>query len=158
MPGENSENFRLCVYLSSGDKQWLQFLDNYDGIGLNTGADIFEKRLHITGNVESVTYMAHSDWNEGNTSDYQDLTDVTEEQFEDFLTELCSSPFKRINFDGNPDFYNAEAQGHLYLNMKDGTRIELRLIEGGYVGCQSLGGIFVKMPGELFDAVLAACR
>lgn len=94
----------------------------------------------------------------GNTSSYQELTGVAEEQFEDFLTELCNSPFERINYEDNPSFCHAETQDHLYLNMKDGTMIELRLFEGGYVGCQNLGWIFVKMPGEHFDAVLAACQ
>ncbi len=153
-----SEDFRLCIYVNSGDEQWLQFLDNYDGIGLNTGADLFEDRLHITGNVESVTYLTHYDWNEANTSNYRDLTGVTEEQFEDFLAQLCTSPFERIEYSSNPDFYDAEIQGHLYLNMKDGTLVELRMIEGGYVGCQDLRRVFVRMPGELFDMVMAACQ
>ncbi len=152
-----SEDFRLCIYVDFGDEQVLQFLDNYDGIGLNTGADLFEKRLHVTGNVESVTYRTHSDWNK-RVSSYQDLVSITEEQFEQFLTELCESPFERIDYENNKGFYNAETQGHLYLNMKDGTVIELRLIEGGYVGCHGLGWIFVKMPGELFDLVLGACQ
>jgi hypothetical protein len=153
-----SEDFRLCIYVNSGDTQWLQFLDNYDGIGLNTGADLFEKRLHVTGNVESVTYKTHSDWNEGDPTSHRDLTGAAKEQFDDFLNELCNSPFERIDYTDNPGFYQAEKQGHLYLNMKDGTLIELRLIEGGYVGCQNLGWIFVKMPGDLFDTVLTACQ
>ena len=144
--------------MNSGDTQWLQFLDSYDGIGLNTGADLFEKRLHVTGNVESVTYKTHSDWNEGVPTSYRDLTGAAKEQFDDFLNELCNSPFERIDYTDNPGFYQAEKQGHLYLNMKDGTLIELRLIEGGYVGCQNLGWIFVKMPGDLFDTVLTACQ
>ena len=152
-----SEDFRLCIYENSGAERRLQFLDNYDGIGLNIGADLFENRLHITGNVESVTYCTHSDWNEG-ISYYQDLVGITAEQFEHFLTELCKSPFERIDHENNTGFYDAKTQGHLYLNMKDGTVIELRLIEGGYVGCQNLGWIFVKMPGELFDLVLSACQ
>ena len=48
-------------------------------------------------------------------------------------------------------------QGHLFFHMSDGTTVELRLIEGGYVGYQGLGWYFVKMPGAAFDAVLAAC-
>lgn len=153
-----SEDFRLCVYVDVGDEQWLQFLDNYDGIGLNTGADLFEERLHITGNVERVTYKTHYDWNEGNPSSYKNLTGITEEQLEDFLSKLCNNPFERIDHINNSHFYQAETQGHLYLHMKDGTLIELRLIEGGYVGCQSLGWIFVKMPGDLFNIVLSACQ
>ena len=152
-----SEEFRLCIYVNQGQEEWLQILDNYDGIGLNSGADLFEERLHITGNVESVTYRTHDDWEKQNSE--KPLTGVPEEVMNEFFRELCSSPFVRIDPESDPGFYeNAKTQGHLYLNMKDGTVVELRLIDGGYVGYERLGWIFVKMPGELFDAVLAACQ
>ena len=135
----------------------MQILDNYDGIGLNSGADLFEERLHITGNVESVTYRTHDDWEKQNSE--KPFTGVSEEDMNEFFRELCSSPFVRIDPERDPGFYErAETQGHLYLNMKDGTVVELRLLDGGYVGSESLGWVFVKMPGELFDAVLAACQ
>lgn len=152
-----SEEFRLCIYVNTDQEQWLQILDNYDGIGLNTGADLFEKRLHIPGHVERITYQTHDDWEKQNSE--KPLTGVPEEVMNEFFRELCSSPFVRIDPESDPGFYeNAETQGHLYLNMKDGTVVELRLIDGGYVGYERLGWIFVKMPGELFDAVLAACQ
>lgn len=152
-----SEEFRLCIYVNQGQEEWLQILDNYDGIGLNSGADLFEERFHITGNVESVTYRTHDDWEKQNSE--KPLTGVTEEEMNVFFRELCSSPFVRIDPESDPGFYErAETQGHLYLNMKDGTVVELRLLDGGYVGSESLGWVFVKMPGELFDAVLAACQ
>ena len=152
-----SEEFRLCIYVNNGQEEWLQILDNYDGIGLNTGADLFEERLHIMGNVESVAYRTHDDWEEPNSE--KPFTGVTEEEMNGFFRELCSSPFVRIDPESNPGFYErAETQGHLYLHMKDGTVVELRLLDGGYVGSESLGWIFVKMPGQRFDAVLAACQ
>ncbi len=152
-----SQDFRLVVCFESGGVQLLHLLDNYDGIGLNTGADIFESRLHINGNIESVTYKPHADW-DAETGVERELTEVTEEDFSKFLNELCLSPFERIEYDKNPGFYSTETQGHLYLHMKDGTVNELRLIEGGYVGCQDLPWIFVKMPGEIFDRVLSSCQ
>lgn len=152
-----SEEFRLCIYVNQGQEEWLQILDNYDGIGLNSGADLFEERLHITGNVESVTYRTHDDWEKQNSE--KPFTGVSEEDMNEFFRELCGSPFVRIDPERDPGFYErAETQGHLYLNMKDGTVVELRLLDGGYVGSESLGWVFVKMPGELFDAVLAACQ
>ena len=41
--------------------------------------------------------------------------------------------------------------------LTDGTVIPLRLIEGGYVGYGALGWYFVRIPGEVFDAVYDAC-
>ena len=107
--------------------------------------------------MESITYQTHDDWEKQNSE--KKLTGVTEEQMNEFLRELCSSPFVRIDPESIPGFYeSAETQGHLYWNMKDGTVVELRLIDGGYVGSESLGWVFVKMPGQCFDAVLAACQ
>ena len=42
--------------------------------------------------------------------------------------------------------------------MKDKTRVELRLFEGGYVGYQALGWYFVKMPGDIFDKIYEATK
>ena len=155
-----SEDFRLCICTKCDDGEWIQFLDNYDGIGLSKGKDLFEDRLHIKGNVKQVTFLTHYDWNNANPEsyNYKKLDKITSEQLDEFVEILCSSPFERIDYNKNPDFYEAEAQGHLYLELNDGTQVELRLIDGGYVGCQQLGWFFVKMPGELFCAVLSACN
>ena len=153
-----SEDFRLCIFFENGDESWIQFLENEDDIGLNTGADLFGERLHLKDNVESITYLTHYDWNEGNSSNYKPLTSVNMEQFGSFLDELYNSPFERIDYKDHPDFYEGKIKGHLYLKMKDGTCVELRIIEGGYVGYEHLGWIEVKMPGELFDLLLSAVQ
>ncbi len=157
-----SKDFRLCIY-SEGEK-WLQFLDNFDEIGLSTGKDLFEDRFHIKGNVTEVTYLNHHTWSYDENYDdpknchYQNLGSITVDQFNEFIDVLCSSPFERIDYLEKPDFYNAEVQGHLHLQMKDGSYVELRLIDGGYVGCEELGWFFVFMPGDIFDTVLRACQ
>lgn len=152
-----SEDFRLCICVKSDDGEWIQFLDNFDGIGLSTGKDLFEDRLHIKGNIKQATFLTHEDWNNADLN-YQALDKITAEQLDEFVEQLCKSPFERIDYEKAPEFYEAEVQGHLYLDMNDGTRVELRLIDGGYVGCQELGWFFVKMPGAVFDAVMNACR
>ena len=155
-----SEDFRLCIYVECRNERWLQFLDNFDGIGLSTGKDLFEERFHIKGNVSEVMYLTHYDWDYNGLTDrtYHKLDKVTVDQFNEFMDTLYSSPFKRIDYSETPDFYNTEIQGHLYLEMKDGTCVELTLIDGGYVGCTELGWYFVYMPGDIFDAILSVCQ
>ena len=153
-----SEDFRLYILVENGDKSWIQFLENYDDIGLNTGADFFGERMHLKNNVESISYLTHYDYNEGNPSNYKPLTSVSIEQFGSFLDELYNSPFERIDYKDHPDFYEGKIQGHLYLKMKDGTCVGLRLIEGGYVGYEHLGWVFVKMPGDNFDLLFSAVK
>lgn len=152
------EEFRLCIYLDTEDGVWLQLLDNYDGIGLNTGADLFENRLHLKENLENIRYLTHNDWNDGSNAEYKELSGVSDERLENFFNSLCESPFEKIDYVNDSDFYDADKQGHIYLNMKDKTVIELRLIDGGYVGLQELGWYFVKMPAEIFEPVFSACQ
>lgn len=153
-----SEDFRLCIFVENGEARWIQFLENFDNIGLNTGADLFGERMHLKDNVESISYLTHYDWNEGDPSNYKPLTSVSIEQFVSFLDEFYNSPFEQIDYNDNPNFYEGKMQGHLYLNMKDGTCVKLRLIKGGYVGYEYLGWVYVKMPGELFDLLLLAVQ
>lgn len=152
-----SEDFRLFIYRTEEGREWINVVENYDGIGLSTGSDLFEERLHLEGNIEKVTYQTHKDWDNGKDN-FKELDKISEEEWEKFITELYESPFEAIEYEKNEDFYDAELQGHLYLQMKDGTEVVIRLIDGGYVGCQHLGWFFVKMPGEIFDKVMEACQ
>lgn len=60
----------------------------------------------------------------------------------------------RVNIKG---IYDTQNQAHLILTMSDGTVIRIRLIEGGYVGYDSLGWYFVKIPEDVFNSVYDAC-
>ena len=159
-----SEDFRLFIYNETDEGEWLETLENYDHIGLNTGNDLFEERLHLAGNVTEVTYQTHKDWNtdwDGKEQEEKDSfkeLEITEDEWNEFVEELCQSPFKAIDYNKEGDFYDTELQGHLYLKMKDGTEVGIRLIDGGYVGCSYMGWYFVKMPGGIFNKVMEACQ
>ena len=145
-------DFRICCLNDDGSAMLLERLN---GITLDTGADLFETRLHLPERLESLTYLTHEDWNNGNNYHY--TPELSEEAVSDFLAELCAGQFVYL-WETDRDIYDSAVQGHLFFHMSDGTTVELRLIEGGYVGYQGLGWYFVKMPGEVFDAVLAACQ
>ena len=53
--------------------------------------------------------------------------------------------------------YRTDNQIHLYIQLDDGLKVHMRLIEGGYVGYQSLGWYFVKIPEDIFNKVFEAC-
>ena len=103
---------------------------------------------------KDVTYLTHDDWNNA-VYDFKPLG-LDDDTVSAFLDELCAGEFV-YTWDTDHDIYDSAVQGHLFFFQSDGTTIELRLIEGGYVGYQHLGWYFVKMPGDVFDAVLAAC-
>ncbi len=145
-------DFRICCLNDDGSAMLLERLN---GITLDTGADLFETRLHLPERLESLTYLTHEDWNNGTKNYY--TPELSEETVTAFLTELCAGQFV-YTWETDRGIYDRAVQGHIFCALSDGTTVELRLIEGGYVGYQGLGWYFVKMPGEAFDAVLAACQ
>ena len=162
-------DFRLCVRRDFTDdsgvhRMWLHYLEHLNGISLSTGADLFEDRLHLRDRVTSIQWQSHSDW-DWNLGGIQDAA-ISEDVWNAFLDAVDAGRFVDTHrSDGEPFYegkshgsvYDTPNQAHLFLTMTDGTRVELRLLEGGYVGYAPLGWYFVQIPGEAFDQVYAAC-
>lgn len=147
-----STDFRICIV----SDEYIEFMENLNGIGLNTGEDLFGDRLKIKDRITSVRYQNHYDWDNGNHI-LQEFPSGQDE-INAFIDDLYSGEFEYV-YEKNLNFYDdATEQAHLYLYLEDGTTVELRLFEGGYVGYQNLGWYFVKMPGSAFDTVFNACK
>ena len=149
---QKGENMKaLIVYFSwSGNTRAVA-----EEIQKQTGADLFETRLHLPERLEALSFLTHEDWNKA-AKNYR-TPELSEETISAFLDELCAGQFV-YTWESERGIYDSAVQGHLFCALSDGTTVELRLIEGGYVGYQELGWYFVKMPGDVFDAVLAACQ
>ena len=153
-------DFRICMCQNIEDSNgeqilWLQFYERLNGIGVTYGSDLFGDRLNMAGNWNEVLYNSHESWDNG-VSAYMPLPGITENDIESFLSSLYSGEFEYV-YDTDKNFYDSsKTQGHLFFTMNDGTKIELRLFEGGYVGYQDMGWYFVKMPGEDFDRIFDA--
>lgn len=155
------KSFRICVKREvegeNGKELFIEFLDHLNGITLTTGADLFESRLQIRGRVDNIRWQSHNDW-DYNLGNIQTVA-IDPALWEEFLEQIDAADFVNT---WDPEIttntvYDTENQAHVFLNMKDGTTIRLRLIEGGYVGYDALGWYFVQIPGETFDAVFSAC-
>lgn len=85
---------------------------------------------------------------------YLDLPNISDNDIDKFIKELYSGEFVDLT---KTNIYDNSSR-HLFIYMKDNTRIQLRLFEGGYVGYQDLGWYFVKMPGEIFDKFYEASK
>ena len=154
-------DFRLCIKNEypddDGNKRIsITLMDRLNGITLTTGKDLFEDRLQISGNIESITWQDHDDWNY-EIKNYHEL-DMTSNQWTDFMKAVDAAEFEYLWSENNPSsIYSVDEQLHLILNMKDGTKVPLRLIAGGYVGYQPLGWYFVKIPEDTFNALFSLC-
>ena len=156
--------FRVAVRnVNSEGSLSVWFMDCLNGITLSAGSDLFEDRLQLRDRVTSIEWQSHGDWN-WNRGGMQDAQ-LSQETWSAFLDAVDAGEFVYTwqpgvpFYDDHPNssIYDTPNQAHLFLTMSDGTRVELRLIEGGYVGYAPLGWYFVRIPGETFDAVYTAC-
>ena len=157
-------SFRVAVRnVNSEGSLTVWFMDCLNGISLSTGSDLFEDRLQLRNRVSSIQWQSHGDW-DWNLGGMQDAQ-ISQETWSAFLDAVDAGEFVYTwqpdvpfyNDRPNSSIYDTPNQAHLFLTMSDGTRMELRLIEGGYVGYAPFGWYFVQIPGEAFDAVYTAC-
>lgn len=149
------DSFRLlCINSFEEDgenKEIINIIENLNGITLETGADLFESRLGIS---EHTDYMArtYDSWN--NSTDEYFKPSLSQDEIDSFIEKLNSGSFvdkTRTNLYELPSAF-------LYFEKSDGTKISLRLFEGGYVTYQHLGWYCVKIEDLIFDTVFNACR
>lgn len=143
--------FRLCM---TGDERGLMILDCLSGITLRTGGDLFFDRLHID-NYDSAFYVTDIDWQHAIDERHELDADI----IEPFLATLMTAPMQDWSgWSENGDIFDHDyAEAHICFELKDGTRVNLRLFENG---CVMYDGSFMRvlayMPGAIFDAVFEA--
>ena len=153
-----SPDFRLChlgEYTTADGKTepWILFLERLNGISVSTGADVFSERLHLDGRVAGARYQSFEDWNLVRGI-YHPLALVPE--LDRFLAALNEGSFQYV-YEEDPGFYrDSRPQAIVYLDLEDGTTVTLRLIEGGWVGYESMPWYFIQIPEEVFRPVFAA--
>lgn len=154
-------DFRVCIRHEEeydGEKHlFLFFLERLNDITINTGYDVFEARLKVREKYVSCKWESHDDWNNARNI-YHDLV-IDEEDWARFMDMVDTCKFVNT---WDPDtksssIYRTDNQIHLYIQLDDGLKVHMRLIEGGYVGYQGLGWYFVKIPEDIFNKVFEAC-
>lgn len=155
-----SKDFRLGIVFDpedgpGQDPPMIVFLERLNGIRLTTGADLFGDRLQMENNWRSVQFQKHADWDRGREV-YHDLADQSGDSLMSLIGELFAGGFEAMDSELYLDARGD--QGHLIFRMKDHTKVEVRLMEGGYVLYEHLPGYFVRLSGEAFEAILKAIQ
>lgn len=150
-----SKDFRISIPMRYEDGSIdLAFFENLNGITVAVGADLYEN-LKLKENFTGVTYQLHEDWDYGKEN-YKTYTDITDEQINEFLDALYSSPFEDLS--GEEDIYSSGLeQTHLYFTMMDGTTVGIRLFENGYVAYEHMyARVFVHNTDDIFKTIFDA--
>ena len=152
-------SFMLCIKDERGAV--CTYICN-NGITLKYGAELYEDRLHLSGNYESVQYESRASWYESLGECYELIGDNSQSDvnavIQEFVEQIGLAEFIPCSAvpleEGQSHMVDFEIY-HLYFTMKDGTTIHLRLHENGYVRFQGLRDLCVKIPAETYDALVA---
>lgn len=150
-------SFMLCM---SHDDGTVSTYVNNNGITLKYGSELFEDRLHIHDNLEKITYQTRNDWfyDTGITAELK-LDNV---EIDAFLNALNSAEFMLLDDiplnEDDLSVYDAKEIYHLFLKMKNGMIVHLRIFEGGYVNYDGINGICVKVDSEKFNEFINLLR
>ncbi len=146
--------FMLCMKRESDS---VHIFINDNDISLQTGEDLFEDRLHLTGNYEAVEYQTRSDWNQSIGEPIL-LSEEYGEEIAQFVKAVNEAPFiltEDVPLDeGERNIYDREIY-HLFFRMKDGMTVHMRLYKGGYVRFQGIKDACVQMESNVFEQMIA---
>ena len=146
--------FMLCTKAGNGIVS--MYICN-NGITLKYGKELYEDRLHLSGNITGVQYESRDSWFYSKEEVYE--LDKEEAYIREFIEKLDAEEFLLcrdvIEQEGWEHIVDAEIY-HMSFLMENGTKIHLRLHENGYVRFQGLTELCVKIPTETYDKLLAA--
>lgn len=141
------KSFRIMTYVKQEGNIYTEFYDCLNGITIKTGADVFSK-LKINNNISSARLQKFESWN-NNKQEYKELKNL--DTLNGFVKELKNTtPYSQESLS---DLFMQEGdsnQKFIYINLKDGSEVELRLFKDGYVYYSS-SNIFFKMEDKAFQ-------
>jgi hypothetical protein len=141
------KSFRIMTYARQEGNIYAEFYDCLNGITVKTGDDVFSK-LKIDNNISSARLQKFESWN-NNKQEYKELKNL--DTLNGFVKELKNTiPYSQESLS---DLFMQEGdsnQKFIYINLKDGSEVELRLFKDGYVYYSS-SNIFFKMEDKAFQ-------
>lgn len=141
-------SFMLCMK-GLNDTGFYTFICN-DGITLKYGSELYEDRLHLSGNIASVQYESRDSWDHGRGERYQ-MNSVNDTVL-DFIKHMDAAQF--VLCDSVPLIFNKTALYYLRFQKKDGTTVRLSLYENGYVRFDGIWELCVQVPEESYSVLL----
>lgn len=142
-------SFMLCIVYESGTIS--TYICN-TGITIKYGAELYEDRLHLTGNYHKIQFETRSSWYQSKGEVYSLENNTSVSAFIHALNAAEFIPWETVPvMEGHTasSIYDTELY-HVYFSMDNGTRVHLRLYENGYVRFQGMNDICVQVPAEVY--------
>ncbi len=156
------EEFRLITHTKNEYGEFVNLWECLNDFILADGSDVFGK-MNIKDKLESVTWETFNNWNYGNINEKEVVIDNVVINFIEAMyngvpyslenEELRKKLFdKESNYSSGEEYFqaNEERQKFLFLKIKDGTKVEIRLFKDGYIYYSGLNFAF-KIDDETFN-------
>lgn len=128
------------------------------GITLKYGSELYEDRLHLSGNYDAVQFESRASWYYSQGEVYQLLDgNATVAEFVAQLNAAEFLPWRAVEEEveqTRDSIYDTELY-HVYFRMNNGTTVRLRLYENGYVRFQGVMDVCVQIPEASYAPLLA---
>lgn len=143
------KSFRIMTYKKHEGTVYAEFYECLNGIKVKTGADVFDK-LKIENNINSAKQEMFESWN-NHREEYKEFKGLT--SLNSFVSKLGETvPYKQQSLSYLFQEQGNASQKFIYITLKDGSEVELRLFKGGFV-YYSNAHIFFKMEDKAFDTL-----
>lgn len=141
------KSFRIMTIFKANGENYGEFYECLNGITVKTGADVFDK-FKIENNIKCAKYEKYESWN-NNGQQYLEVLKL--EAVNSFAMELKNT--KPYTQESMSDLFFQEGndkQKFLYIILKDGSEMRLRLFSAGYVFYTN-AHLFFKMDNNAFN-------
>ncbi|HAF99390.1 MAG TPA: hypothetical protein DCK78_13745 [Paenibacillus lactis] len=145
------ETFRIMSYEEHDGQVFAELYEHLNGITVMRGEDIAGK-LKLDGRIASAQWQDFDSWNMGETRLEELPADASLDAFIKALYEAKPVAENQLMEAGIYDAGSGE-QKFLYLNLEDGTKVELRLFKSGPYAKYSHAQVFFEMDAEAFGAL-----
>lgn len=146
--------FMLCIVHESGDIS--TYVCN-TGITIKYGSELYEDRIHLTGNYHAIQFETRSSWYQSKGEVYSLEDSVIVSSFIDALNAAEFIPWESVPaLEGRTtsSIYDTEIY-HVYFSMDNGTVVHLRLYENGYVRFEGMLDICVQIHPEEYGEFIS---
>lgn len=141
--------FRIMAYSEENGYVRAGFYECLNGITISSGKDIFGK-LNIDGNIISAQFRTFSDWDQSIDRYYP----IDSELVDAFVKELNRTvPYSYENAEEIlGDYRNDEEYKELSIHLRDGSKVTVVLIEGGFIR-YGFSNVYFKMDSQDFESL-----
>lgn len=148
-------DFRIMIYSEYEGEEYAYFYENLNGITINNGEDVFGQ-LNMAGNVVTAKWQSLSDWDD-NIENYHSIEKV--DIVNNFIQELNKAkPFLQTgDFDPIVEYRTNENFKILMIQLKDGSKVSLTLLKGGYI-YYGYSDLYFKMDDEKYSEIWEQLR